>query len=121
MKQHRTIVFASHNSHKVEEMRRICGPAFNIVSLADIGCHTDIPEEGATLAENAEAKAMWVYRHYGLECFADDTGLEVDALDGAPGVHTARFAGPSAILPPMWTCCCISFVAHGCAQPVSAL
>ncbi|MBJ2183171.1 MAG: RdgB/HAM1 family non-canonical purine NTP pyrophosphatase [Muribaculaceae bacterium] len=94
MKQPRTIVFASHNSHKVEEMRRICGPAFNIVSLADIGCHTDIPEEGATLAENAEAKAMWVYRHYGLECFADDTGLEVDALDGAPGVHTARFAGP---------------------------
>lgn len=94
MKQPRTIIFASHNAHKVEEMRRICGPAFRILSLADMGCDTDIPEDGATLAENAEAKARWVYERYGTECFADDTGLEVAALDGAPGVHTARFAGP---------------------------
>ena len=94
MKQPRTIIFASHNVHKVEEMRRICGPAFRILSLADMGCGTDIPEDGATLAENAEAKARWVYERYGTECFADDTGLEVAALDGAPGVHTARFAGP---------------------------
>lgn len=90
----RTIVFASHNAHKVEEMRRICGARFRIVSLADLGCDTDIPENGLTLAENAEAKARWVYERYGKECFADDTGLEVDALGGAPGVHTARFAGP---------------------------
>ena len=94
MKQPRTIIFASHNVHKVEEMRRICGPAFRILSLADMGCDTDIPEDGATLAENAEAKARWAYERYGTECFADDTGLEVAALDGAPGVHTARFAGP---------------------------
>ncbi len=90
----RTIVFASHNSHKVEEMRRICGPAFRLLSLADMGCTTDIPEDGDTLESNALAKARWVHERYGVECFADDTGLEVDALDGRPGVHTARFAGP---------------------------
>lgn len=94
MKQPRAIVFASHNAHKVEEMRRICGNNFRIMSLSDIGCDTDIPEDGLTLAENAEAKARWVFDRYGMECFADDTGLEVDALGGAPGVHTARFAGP---------------------------
>ena len=93
-KESRTIVFASHNAHKTEEMRRICGERFRIVSLADLGCDTDIPENGLTLEENAEAKARWVYERYGMECFADDTGLEVDALGGAPGVHTARFAGP---------------------------
>jgi len=94
MKHPRTIVFASHNINKVKEMRRICGDGFRILSLADIGCAADIPENGLTLAENAEAKARWVYEHYGKECFADDTGLEVDILGGAPGVHTARFAGP---------------------------
>lgn len=88
-----TLVFASHNLHKVEEMRRICGPRFSIKSLADIGCTEEISEEGLTLDENARGKALWVYERYGLPCFADDTGLEVDALDGAPGVHTARFAG----------------------------
>ena len=93
-KESRTIVFASHNAHKTEEMRRICGERFRIVSLADLGCDTDIPENGLTLEENAEAKVRWVYERYGMECFADDTGLEVDALGGAPGVHTARFAGP---------------------------
>ena len=90
----RTIVFASHNAHKVEEMRRICGPEFCLLSLADVGCTTDIPEDGDTLESNALAKARWVHEHYGVECFADDTGLEVDALGGRPGVHTARFAGP---------------------------
>lgn len=90
----RTIVFASHNAHKVEEMRRICGPGFRLLSLADLDCHTDIPEDGDTLESNALAKARWVHGRYGVECFADDTGLEVDALDGRPGVHTARFAGP---------------------------
>lgn len=74
-------------------MRRICGPRFSIKSLADIGCTEEIPEEGLTLNDNARSKALWVYERYGLPCFADDTGLEVDALDGAPGVHTARFAG----------------------------
>ena len=93
MENPRTVIFASHNAHKVEELRRICGDRFRVLSLADMDCHTDIPEDGATLAENAEAKARWVYDRFGMECFADDTGLEVDALDGAPGVHTARFAG----------------------------
>ena len=91
-KESRTIVFASHNAHKTEEMRRICGERFRIVSLADLGCDTDIPENGLTLEENAEAKARWVYERYGMECFADDTGLEVDALGGAPGVKSARYA-----------------------------
>ncbi|MDE6269410.1 MAG: RdgB/HAM1 family non-canonical purine NTP pyrophosphatase [Muribaculaceae bacterium] len=94
MEQPRKLLFASHNLHKVEEMRRICGPRFRIVSLADVGCTEDIPEDGLTLDENARAKALWVFRRYGLPCFADDTGLEVDALGGQPGVHTARFAGP---------------------------
>lgn len=94
MENLRTIVFASHNAHKVEELRRICGDGMRILSLTDIGCTDDIPEDGLTLAENAEAKARWVSERYGLECFADDTGLEVDAIGGAPGVHTARFAGP---------------------------
>lgn len=93
MEQPVTLVFASHNLHKVEEMRRICSPRFSIKSLADIGCTEEIPEEGLTLDDNARSKALWVYERYGLPCFADDTGLEVDALDGAPGVHTARFAG----------------------------
>lgn len=93
MEQPVTLVFASHNLHKVEEMRRICGSRFSIKSLADIGCTEEIPEEGLTLNDNARSKALWVYERYGLPCFADDTGLEVDALDGAPGVHTARFAG----------------------------
>lgn len=90
----RTIVFASHNAHKVAELRRICGPGVTIKSLSDLGVSEDIPEDGLTLDANAEAKARWVYERFGLECFADDTGLEVDALGGAPGVHTARFAGP---------------------------
>lgn len=94
MEQPRTILFASHNAHKVEELRRICGERFRVVSLADVGCGEDIPEDGLTLDDNARAKAMWVYSRYGLPCFADDTGLEVTALGGAPGVHTARFAGP---------------------------
>lgn len=93
MEQPVTLVFASHNLHKVEEMRRICGSRFSIKSLADIGCTEEIPEEGLTLNDNARSKALWVYERYGLPCFADDTGIEVDALDGAPGVHTARFAG----------------------------
>lgn len=94
MTQPQTLLFASHNLHKVEEMRRICGPRFRVVSLADVGCTEEIPEDGLTLDENARAKALWVFHRYGMPCFADDTGLEVDALGGQPGVHTARFAGP---------------------------
>ena len=86
------IVFATNNQHKLEEIRAILGPQFEIVSLADIGCHEDIPETGETLEENALIKAQYVYDHYHISCFADDTGLEVDALGGAPGVYSARYA-----------------------------
>ncbi len=90
----RTIVFATNNAHKLEEIRRIVGDSLDIVGLADIGCHEDIPETAPTLLGNARQKARWVSERYGVDCFADDTGLMVDALDGAPGVYSARFAGP---------------------------
>ena len=86
------IVFATNNQHKLDEIRAILGPSFEVVSLADIGCHEDIPETGQTLEENALIKAQYVYDKYHLSCFADDTGLEVEALDGAPGVYSARYA-----------------------------
>ena len=86
------IVFATNNKHKLEEIRAILGPQFEVVSLADIGCHEDIPETGQTLEENALMKAEYIYNKYHLSCFADDTGLEVEALDGAPGVYSARYA-----------------------------
>lgn len=87
------IVFATNNGHKLEEIRQILGEGIEVLSLADIGCHADIPETGTTLEENATQKARYVYDHYGLSVFADDTGLEVDALGGAPGVYSARYAG----------------------------
>lgn len=86
------IVFATNNAHKIDEIRSIVGGAVVILSLSDIGCHEDIPENEDTLEGNALAKARYVKNHYGYDCFADDTGLEVEALDGAPGVHSARYA-----------------------------
>ena len=86
------IVFATNNEHKLSEIRAILGPSFEVVSLADIGCHEDIPETGQTLEENALMKAEYIYNKYHLSCFADDTGLEVEALNGAPGVYSARYA-----------------------------
>lgn len=86
------IVFATNNSHKLQEIRDILGNEFEIVSLKEIGCDVDIPETGDTLEENALQKAQYVYDHYHISCFADDTGLEVEALNGAPGVHSARYA-----------------------------
>lgn len=90
----RKLVFATNNAHKLDEIRAILGDEIEIVSLADIGCHTDIPETADTLEGNALQKARYVYEHYHCDCFADDTGLEVEALDGAPGVHTARYTYP---------------------------
>lgn len=87
------LVFATNNSHKLEEVRQILGDRFEVLSLNDIGCHEDIPETGNTFQDNALQKARYVKEHYGYDCFADDTGLEVKALDGAPGVHSARYAG----------------------------
>jgi len=86
------IVFATNNQHKLAEVRQILGERFEVVGLKDIGCHEDIPETAETLEGNAQQKAHYVKEHYGLDCFADDTGLEVAALDGAPGVHSARYA-----------------------------
>ncbi len=86
------IVFATNNQHKLQEIREILSPEFEIVSLKEIGCHEDIPETGNTLEENALQKARYVSERYHISCFADDTGLEVEALGGAPGVHSARYA-----------------------------
>lgn len=89
----REIVFATNNGHKLEEVRQMLGArGWHVLSLGDLGCAEDIPENGATLEENALAKARWVREHYERDCFADDTGLEVRALGGAPGVHSARYA-----------------------------
>ncbi len=93
-KEIRKLVFATNNQHKLEEAREITAGKFEILSLEDIGCHDDIPETAPTLEGNALIKARWIHDRYGYDCFADDTGLMVDALDGAPGVHSARYAGP---------------------------
>lgn len=87
-----SLVFATNNAHKLDEIRRIIGERYNILSLNDIDCHDDIPENEQTLDGNAVAKARWVKERYGYDCFADDTGLEVDALGGEPGVRSARYA-----------------------------
>ncbi len=87
------IVFATNNAHKLAEVRAILGEAYDVKSLSDIGCHEDIAETGSTLDENARIKARYVAEKYGVDCFADDTGLEVEALGGEPGVRSARFAG----------------------------
>lgn len=88
------IVFATNNLHKLEEARAVASGYLNILSLSDIGCHDDIPETASTLEGNALIKARWVKEKYGYDCFADDTGLMVEALGGSPGVYSARYAGP---------------------------
>lgn len=93
MKQSREIVFATNNAHKLAEIRKIMGQEWSVLSLAEIGCDADIVETADTLQGNAEIKARYVKEHYGYDCFADDTGLLVDALNGAPGVYSARYAG----------------------------
>lgn len=87
------IVFATNNAHKLEEVAAILGDSFEVLSLREIGCDADIPETADTFAGNALQKARYVKEHYGYDCFADDSGLEVDALDGAPGVYSARYSG----------------------------
>lgn len=87
------LVFATNNKHKLQEVRDILGNRIEVLSLSDIDCHDDIPETGTTLEENALIKARWVSEKYNCNCFADDTGLEVAALGGAPGVYSARYAG----------------------------
>ena len=88
-----TLVFATNNKHKLSEIRTILGDEIDILSLEDINCHADIPETADTLEGNALQKAQYVVDHFGMSCFADDTGLEVDALNGEPGIYSARYAG----------------------------
>ena len=87
------IVFATNNEHKLSELRQIMAGKYNVLSLADVGCHDDIPETAETIEGNAMIKARWVKDRYGYDCFSDDTGLEIDALNGNPGVHSARYGG----------------------------
>lgn len=86
------IVFATNNAHKLSEVSAVLGDSIELVTLKEVGITEDIPETGATLDENASIKARYVYERTGLDCFADDTGLEVEALGGAPGVRSARYA-----------------------------
>lgn len=89
------LVFATNNKHKLDEVRKITAQHnIEVVSLADIHCHDEIPETADTLEGNALQKAQYIQDKFGLDCFADDTGLEVEALDNAPGVYSARYAGP---------------------------
>jgi XTP/dITP diphosphohydrolase len=91
-----SLVFATNNMHKLKEAKQILPPAYEILSLKDIGCDDDLPETGPTLEANAHQKARYIFDKFGMDCFADDTGLEVKALGGRPGVFSARFAGPGA-------------------------
>jgi len=87
------ICFATNNKKKIEEVKAALGPEFELVSLQEIGCFEELPETGDTLDHNAFQKARYVKANFGVDCFADDTGLEVEALNGAPGVYSGRFAG----------------------------
>jgi len=87
------LVFATHNKHKVSEIKPLLSPPYTLVTLNEIGCNEEIPETGDTLSSNALQKAMYVYDKYKCDCFADDTGLEVNVLQGRPGVYSARYAG----------------------------
>ena len=89
------LVFATNNQHKVQEIQALAGDSINLLSLKDIGHEGDLPEEQETLEGNAYQKARYVFDNYGFNCFADDTGLEVEALNGLPGVYSARYAGDS--------------------------
>jgi|SRR6185437_9832078 len=90
------LVFATHNEHKVQEIKALMPTWLEIKSLVDIGYETEVPETGSSLEQNATQKAYTIFRKTGLDCFADDTGLEVETLDGAPGVYSARYAGKAA-------------------------
>ncbi|WKN45074.1 non-canonical purine NTP diphosphatase [Tunicatimonas pelagia] len=88
------LCFATNNAHKVTEVQQLLGDTFDIISLQDIGCTEELPETQPTLEGNARQKAEFVYQHYQVNCFADDTGLEIAALNGKPGVDSAHYAGP---------------------------
>lgn len=87
------LIFATNNPHKLRELREILADKFEILSLEEINCTDDIPETGETIEENASQKSYWIWNKYQLNCFSDDTGLEIESLNGEPGVHSARYAG----------------------------
>ena len=87
------LVFATNNQHKLSEARQLAGDSITILSLSDIGCHEELPETSDTIEGNSRQKALYIKEKYGYNCFSDDTGLFVDALDGRPGVYSARYAG----------------------------
>ena len=87
------LVFATNNNHKKAEVAKILAPDYQVLNLADINCFVDIPETGETFAENATLKSEFVYQNFGIDCFADDSGLEVEALNNAPGIFSARYSG----------------------------
>jgi len=87
------LVFATNNQHKTNEVREILAPNYEVLNLTDIGCEYDIPETGATFAENAALKSTYVVENYHIDCFADDSGLEVEALNNEPGIYSARYSG----------------------------
>jgi XTP/dITP diphosphohydrolase len=89
------LVFATNNRHKLEEVQSLLGNEIKLLSLKEIGCFDEIPEDFETLKENAAQKARYIFDKYKINCFADDTGLEIDALNGEPGVYSARYAGES--------------------------
>ncbi len=88
------LIFATHNQHKLQEIKLLLPKSIELVSLNDLNVTKDIPETGETLQDNALIKAKYIYKRFGLDCFADDSGLEVETLNGAPGVYSARYAGP---------------------------
>ena len=90
------LCIATINAHKLKEIKALLPDGFQLLSLSDIGCEVELPEEQNTIRGNAQQKASYVKVHFGVDCFADDTGLEVEALEGAPGVHSARYAGLEA-------------------------
>ena len=89
-----TLVFATNNNHKLKEVAAIVPPGIQLLNLKDIECTDELPETGSTFKANAHQKAMYVHEKFGVDCFADDSGLEVEALDGRPGVYSARYSGP---------------------------
>lgn len=89
----RELVFATNNKHKTEEVNSLLAGQYQVLSLADIGCDVDIPETGSTFAENAGLKSIYVVKHYGKDCFGDDSGLEIEALNNEPGIYSARYSG----------------------------
>lgn len=90
------LVFATNNQNKLKEVKQLLPASIELLSLKDIDCEDDITESGKTIRENAKIKSRYIYEKFGMNCFADDTGLEVDAIGGRPGVYSARFAGPSS-------------------------